>query len=583
MDIPSLFTDFMPHGHCFLWNPWVLWTSVVSDALIFLSYFSIPITLLYFLFKLPEIKYWSIITLFAAFILGCGFTHLVEIWNMWHGNYFFIAICKAITALLSVVTAIALVRIIPEALKFKSPEEHFKNESQLHDIENRFYSSFDYAPHGIGLVSPEGKWIEVNQRILDMTGYEKHELIGHKFDEITHPDDLKADWDLLEKVINKEIVNYQMEKRYYKKDGTIFWISLSVSAVFNKEGDVQYFVSQIQDIDNQKRLKHDADVFFNLASSGLAICDYNGNWIKVNQAFCDMLKFPKEKLLTMNFRDHSNEEDIKYDEEVMRQFDSGEITSKSWTKRYKTANGLEIWVVLTAKIHIDPATQEKNFICTFNDISQIKNLEEDLEHFTYSVAHDFKEPLRAIVGYNEMALDIVSDDFSKELIQKSIDRAYDLQQMTKDLMFYCESSEFKGHCKLTNIKELVNKVLSEFSNLKNVKTSLIVENEDSDVEVMQAALIQVLRNILSNAFKFCKSRVGVYIHNGDGVTIRIKDDGPGIDESFKEHIFKPFKKCSERKEGSGLGLALVKRICDKMGYNIELLSDSNGTEVIIKI
>ncbi|QLC26996.1 response regulator [Parasphingopyxis algicola] len=120
MNYGSFFYDYTPHGYCILWQPELVWTHVVSDALIALAYFSIPIAILYFIRKRPDIRFGWIATLFAAFILACGATHVMGIWTLWNGDYGIQALMKAFTALVSVITAIALWPLVPKALAVPS-------------------------------------------------------------------------------------------------------------------------------------------------------------------------------------------------------------------------------------------------------------------------------------------------------------------------------------------------------------------------------------------------------------------------------------------------------------------------------
>jgi signal transduction histidine kinase/ActR/RegA family two-component response regulator len=114
---------FMPHGHCFHWIPSILWTSVISDALIALAYLTIPITLIYFIRKRRDMPFDWMFIAFGVFILACGSTHLADIWVVWHPDYVLSVSLKAITAVASVVTAIVLVRLIPVALRIPSPAQ----------------------------------------------------------------------------------------------------------------------------------------------------------------------------------------------------------------------------------------------------------------------------------------------------------------------------------------------------------------------------------------------------------------------------------------------------------------------------
>lgn len=114
---------FMPHGHCYLWNPRLIWLHVTSDALIALSYISIPFTLLHFIRRRTDLPFNWMFLCFGAFIVACGATHAMEIWTLWTPAYWIAGAVKAVTAAASVPTAVLLIRLVPRALAIPSPEE----------------------------------------------------------------------------------------------------------------------------------------------------------------------------------------------------------------------------------------------------------------------------------------------------------------------------------------------------------------------------------------------------------------------------------------------------------------------------
>jgi signal transduction histidine kinase len=133
---------FMPHGMCYMWNPAVIYLHVISDAIIALAYYSIPVTLVYFVRKRKDLAFDWMFLCFAAFIVACGTTHLMEILNIWHPTYWLSGVIKAITAALSIVTAILLVRMVPPALALPSPEQLRKsNEALQREIRDREVAS----------------------------------------------------------------------------------------------------------------------------------------------------------------------------------------------------------------------------------------------------------------------------------------------------------------------------------------------------------------------------------------------------------------------------------------------------------
>lgn len=129
----NLFVDgsFIPHGHCYLWKPELVSLHILSDSLIALAYFSIPLALIYFVRKREDLPFKSIMLLFGAFIISCGTTHLMEIWTLWHPAYWLSGLIKAITAFISVYTAIVLLPIIPQALALPSPAKLEQANHQL--------------------------------------------------------------------------------------------------------------------------------------------------------------------------------------------------------------------------------------------------------------------------------------------------------------------------------------------------------------------------------------------------------------------------------------------------------------------
>ena len=115
--------SFIPHGHCYLWQTKLVWLHVASDSIIAIAYFSIPITLLYFISKREDLPFNWIFAMFGAFIVACGITHIFEIWTLWHPTYWMSGTMKAITAIISFATAILLVDLIPQALALPSPAQ----------------------------------------------------------------------------------------------------------------------------------------------------------------------------------------------------------------------------------------------------------------------------------------------------------------------------------------------------------------------------------------------------------------------------------------------------------------------------
>ncbi|MBV8972880.1 MAG: hypothetical protein JO290_11380 [Sphingomonadaceae bacterium] len=112
-----------PHGFCLLWDPALIWTHVVSDALIGVAYYSIPVAIAYFLTRRRDVAFGWVVWMFAAFIMACGTTHFLSIWTLWHPDYGIEGLVKAATAAVSVATAAALWPLLPRAIALPSPAQ----------------------------------------------------------------------------------------------------------------------------------------------------------------------------------------------------------------------------------------------------------------------------------------------------------------------------------------------------------------------------------------------------------------------------------------------------------------------------
>lgn len=116
-------SDYMPHGHCYLWDPLILWLNAGSDVVIALAYYSIPVALFVFARRRKDLRFHWIFLMFAGFILACGTTHAIEVWNVWNGAYPLAGVVKALTATLSIGTALVLWPLLPKAMALPSPRQ----------------------------------------------------------------------------------------------------------------------------------------------------------------------------------------------------------------------------------------------------------------------------------------------------------------------------------------------------------------------------------------------------------------------------------------------------------------------------
>lgn len=200
---------FIPHGHCFLWTPSLLWTYVLSQSTIALSYYSIPFALWYFARKRQDLPYRKLFILFGMFVMACGTTHLIGILTIWQPVYILDASVMAFTAMVSLIAAIAIWRVMPQALSIPSRAqlENTNNNLQIEiglrkaeearsaqllaelkyalaDNQRFTQEIIDNAPVLIYSLDNDGRFTLANKCLLSLFGLNRDQFIGHAREDV---------------------------------------------------------------------------------------------------------------------------------------------------------------------------------------------------------------------------------------------------------------------------------------------------------------------------------------------------------------------------------------------------------------
>jgi len=278
--------NYIPHGHCYLWQPDLVWLHLLSDSLIALAYYSIPVILAYFAQKRHDLPFRGIFLLFSLFIITCGTTHFMAVVTLWYPLYWLSGTIKAATAFVSCYTALALIPVVPRALALPSPtqlrnlnqtlerrateltrandrlqqeiRERQQAEAELLKERARFRAMFDGAAIGIALVDEAGRPSTTNRALQKMLGYSAEELGNMTFSDCTHPADVEADRRLYQELMAGKRDVYQLEKRYIRKDGRQIWGYLTVSLICSQDGlfdaeNQNFAIGMVEDIQERKQ------------------------------------------------------------------------------------------------------------------------------------------------------------------------------------------------------------------------------------------------------------------------------------------------------------------------------------------
>jgi PAS domain S-box-containing protein len=237
--------NFIPHGYCLSWSPVLLWLHVASDLLITLAYYSIPLTLIYFIRQRKDFPYPWMTIMFAGFIVACGTTHLLSAITVWIPLYWLDGLLKAFTAIISIATAVLMLWIIPRALSLPSTGQLRTEIQQRKTIEEALRESeyrWKFAVDGSG----DGVWdwnIRTNEamyssRWKEMLGYDENDILPNFQEWINrlHPDDKSFVTEVAQAHLKGKTDIYIAEYRLRCKDGSYKWI-LGRGMVVNRSED----------------------------------------------------------------------------------------------------------------------------------------------------------------------------------------------------------------------------------------------------------------------------------------------------------------------------------------------------------
>ncbi|MDP2830015.1 MAG: EAL domain-containing protein [Sulfuricellaceae bacterium] len=255
----------------------------------------------------------------------------------------------------------------------------------LFNSEERFRYTLENSPIGMAIVSLDGMFIQVNQALCQIVGYEKQELKKLSFQAITYPDDLDADQANVRQLLDGKIASFQAEKRYVRKDGQLVWVQLTDSIVRDAKGAPLHFLAQVENITERRRaaeqLSLSAKVFED-SRECILITDNEERIISVNKAFSEVTGYGAAEVLGKTPRIlGSGRQDTDFYREMWHSLnDVGYWCGEIWDQR-KNGEIYPNWLSISAVK--DPQNQVSHYISIFSDITERKKTEAQIEFLAY--------------------------------------------------------------------------------------------------------------------------------------------------------------------------------------------------------
>lgn len=262
-------SDFMGHGYCYLWRPEIIWLHAISDGLIALSYYFIPVMLVYLVRKRRDLPFHWVFFMFGIFIVSCGTTHAMEIWTLWNGTYRLAGVIKAITACASVATGLALVPMVPKALLLPSPAQlrasnlelekeiagRQRVEEALQTERNFVAAVLDAVGTAIIVLDLDGIVVQCNRASERISGLRMEELTDkHVWSLFTDPDEGERFKRMVERLRSGWRPG-TFEGYWSGRDGIVRLISWSISELADSSGQTCNIIAAGVDITESKRLE----------------------------------------------------------------------------------------------------------------------------------------------------------------------------------------------------------------------------------------------------------------------------------------------------------------------------------------
>ena len=477
-----------------------------------------------------------------------------------------------------------------------------QSEEALTESEEHFRSIFEDAGVGMAITELNGRFRRVNAALCEMLGYTKEELLGLAVHDVTHPDDMQTTLEAREKFLSDRIKHEAIQKRYIRKDGQMAWGSLTRSGMRNKEGNIQYFVSQVQDItqrrnaEEQLRLREgqlsNSQELINL---GYFEHDLNTGINFWSDILCRILGV--ETGLDRRMEDFFALVHPGDLERVKAAVNNSVVESEDYNMAFRIVrpDGKEKTIHIRVMCIVDNRKTLIKRIGAVLDITEEQHREDQLRqanqaksNFLTHMSHEFRTPLNSILGFAQ----VINNDKKNQIdetnhrrIQNILKSGQHLLYLVDDLLDLSriEAGNISIELKPTNLADVLNDAID------TVETQAKEKNITLSVDLMAEQLIlvqsdegrlkQVFLNLLSNAIKYNRNDGKIFVtnqfQNSKSLRLYIEDTGLGIDSDRLDSIFKPFNRpwtSSPQIPGSGIGLSIAKRLIELMGGNIGVSS-----------
>ncbi len=471
----------------------------------------------------------------------------------------------------------------------------------IQQSEDRYRALFEESRDVIYISAREGLILEINKAASELFGYARDELLGMDIHEL-YAD--SADRDKFQREIEEKGSLKDYEMRLRRKNGTDIYCLITSTVRHDREGAVLGYQGIIHDITERKQaeraLRLSEERFskvFHSSPDWIAISTLSdGRFIDVNDAFLRITGYSREEVIghtsdELNLWVDPNERSRMIDmlkerreirdHEAQFRMKSGDIRTMLRSAELIDLEGEPCMINITRDITGRKQAEEE--IRKLNReleqrILELTETNRELDAFSHSVSHDLRAPLVAIGGFARRLLRKHSDDLDAaglDMLNTILANVQNMERLINDLLAFSRSGRQRMNLLDVDMEELVSTVFEELRAIVPGRKVHLKAGKLLPAYADPSLIRQVIMNLLSNAFKFTRTREEAVIeagsrYDGNDVLYYVKDNGVGFDMRYANRLFDVFQRMhgDEGFEGTGIGLSIVQRIVVRHGGRV---------------
>lgn len=477
-------------------------------------------------------------------------------------------------------------------------------EEKLLQSEAVFREAFHHAPIGIGLLTPEGRWIQVNDALAELIGRTPADLIDRPFQEVLHPDDAEREIAQFAQILAEQAEVFSIEQRFRHAGGGAVWVLMNVSQVREGDGRLLYFICQILDITDRKealeetrQAKEFSENIIRSSQDGIVAFDREGAFTVWNSGMEKMtgiaasaalgrpvvrvLPFLAEAQESRSFKRVLAGATVKATDRPFLVESSGR--SGFYEAHYSPLHDTSGGIIGGVGVIRDVTEQKNSRERLQNFTALLRQRNRELQDFAYVASHDLQEPLRKIRAFGDRLqkrCEHLLDEQAKDYLGRMQDAARRMQVLISDLLSFSRVSTEAQPFAEVDLTAVARDVISDLEERIEQSGAQVELGELPRVQADPTQMRQLLQNLISNGLKYQKPgtppRIEIsateYMRETDlpplehhGCLIHVRDNGIGFDEKYLDRIFTVFQRLHGRNEyeGTGIGLAICRKIVER--------------------